>query len=258
METYLVSVIMPAFNAEKYIAESIESVRNQSYQRWELLIINDCSTDSTGDVVKSYAQKDQRIQYCCLDKNSGAAVARKRGIEKAKGRFIAFLDSDDVWLPEKLAKQIKCMLDNSFSFTCTQYGKIDEKGNILDVLIDDSQIRTYKDLLKRCPGNSTVIYDASKLGKIYPADIKKRNDYVLWLDVIKKSGNLYCYPELLAYHRLTPNSISSKKLQLIKYHWYIYREKEHLNVFYCACLILYWCFRGILRLLPYYKSGATN
>lgn len=247
MEKDLVSIIMPSYNAEKFIADSINSVINQTYQNWELLITDDCSTDETVSIIKQFAGKDERIKCYLSKQNGGAARARYNSIKIAQGRYIAFLDSDDIWLPNKLEKQIGYMIDNGEYFTCTIYGKIDENGNVLDTVIDDSKIRTYKDLLKNCPGNSTVVYDAGKIGKIYPINIRKRNDYVLWLQVIKKSGKLSCYEELLGYHRLTKGSISSNKMSLIKYHWHIYKEIEHLNSIKSIYLVSYWCLKGVIR-----------
>lgn len=254
----LVSIIMPAYNAEKFISESIESVRKQTYQNWELLIVDDCSTDTTKTIVKKLSEVDSRIVYIPLLKNSGAAIARKTGIEASKGRFIAFLDSDDLWIPEKLEKQIAFMLKNKKTFTCTIYGKITENGTVTDRVVNDKNISDYKSLLKNCPGNSTVIYDAHKLGKITPVNIRKRNDYVLWLSVIKKSKNICCIQELLGYHREREGSISSNKMSLMKYHWQIYRNIEKINPFYSLYLVGYWCFKGVIRIISNKSKKLTK
>ncbi|OUQ05201.1 glycosyl transferase [Erysipelatoclostridium sp. An15] len=243
----LVSIIMPAYNAEKYIGESIESVLNQTYQNWELMIVNDCSIDNTANIIKNYADKDSRIKYFHQKTNSGAALARNKGIELANGKYIAFLDSDDLWKSDKLQIQISYMSLNNCDFTCTYYDKINETGESLNKIIKYEKLANYYELLKNCPGNSTVIYDASKLGKIYAKNIKRRNDYILWLDVIKKSNNLQCIDQVLGSHRVVAGSISSNKIKLIKYHWEIYRNFERLNIFYSLYLVIYWILKGIVN-----------
>lgn len=224
----LVSIIMPAFNCQDYISESIESVIRQTYKNWELLIINDCSTDKTNDIVKSYVQKDSRIKYICLQKNCGAAIARNKGIELSKGFFLAFLDSDDLWNEKKLQKQIKFMQDNQYYFTCTTYGKIDKCGKIKRQIVRCKRLYNYDLMLKECPGNSTIIYNARKLGKFYGENIKRRNDFVMWLKVIKVADVAYGMDEILAYHRERKGSISYKKSDLLKYQWLVYRQIEKL------------------------------
>ena len=243
----LVSIIMPAYNAEKYISESIDSVLNQTYQNWELLVIDDCSTDNTANIINSYCNKDSRIKYVPQKLNGGAALARNKGIEIAKGKYIAFLDSDDLWRNEKLRIQIHYMISNNCSFTCTYYDKINESGSPLNKIIKYKKKGDYCELLKNCPGNSTVIYNASKLGKIYAKNIKRRNDYILWLDVIKKSNDLHCVNQVLGSHRVVTGSISSNKIKLIKYHWKIYRNIEKLNIFYSSYLVTYWILKGIIK-----------
>lgn len=245
----LVSIIMPAYNAEKYISQAIQSVIEQTYKKWELIIIDDCSSDNTLNIVKLYAKKDERIKYTKQSSNYGAAKARNIGIEMSKGDYIAFLDSDDLWRKEKLEKQITFMKENNLTFTCTYYDKIDENSNSLNIVVKYKKEAVYNELLKSSPGNSTVIYNSKKLGKIYARDIKRRNDYVLWLDVIKRSKGIWCLDEVLGSHRIREGSISSKKLKLVKYHWYIYREFENINVFKSIYLVMYWCLKGILQKL---------
>ena len=243
----LVSVVMPLYNCEDYLDDTIRSVLAQTYKNWELLIVDDCSTDNSVNVAKLF--HDDRIKILHNKENMGAAVSRNVAIKAAKGRWIAFLDSDDIWKPEKLEKQLSYMCHNRAAFTCTVYGKIDEKGVQLPLVVDDSKLKSYEDLLKGCPGNSTVIYDAKTIGKTYVRNIKKRNDYVLWLAVIKKSGSLQCIPELLGYHRVREGSISSKKLKLVKYHWHIYRKIEKLGFCKSSYLVVYWCAKGVVRKL---------
>lgn len=241
----LVSIIMPAYNAEKYLDDSIKSVMNQTYKNWELLIVDDCSTDNTCSLIRSYSESDDRIKAFELSYNQGAAKARNFAIEKARGGFIAFLDIDDVWEITKLTKQIQWMRQNNIYFSCTYYGKINEHGEKLNQTVLYSNKVNYNGLLKNCPGNSTVIYNSDKIGKFYISNIRKRNDYLMWLQVIKVSKYLYCFEEELSYHRVVSSSLSSRKSSLVKYHWHVYRKEEQLSLVKSIILLLYWIFKGI-------------
>lgn len=223
----LVSIIMPAYNSEAFIKESIQSVLNQTYKNWELIIVDDCSNDNTVNVVKSF--KDERIRILILDQNSGAAAARNKGIEAAAGEFLAFLDSDDLWTKEKLEKQLTFMKDNNYHFTCTQYAEID-KNNTVNSIIKVNNRLDYDGVLKYCPGNSTVIYNAKALGKFYAPLIRRRNDFALWLQVIKEAKHLYGLHEPYSIYRVRKQSLSSDKKKLIKYQWKVFREIEKLTV----------------------------
>ncbi|GGM31997.1 glycosyl transferase [Paraliobacillus quinghaiensis] len=244
----LVSIIMPAYNCADYIGITIKSVIGQTYKNWEIIIIDDCSTDNTEAIVKDFISMDNRIKYFKLEKNSGAAVARNKAIDLAEGEYIAFLDSDDVWFPEKLEKQIKVMKENGYNFTCTSYTKIDEQGNYLNRTIRARSRSDYDGVLKTCPGNSTVIYNAYELGKFKIPDIKKRNDYVMWLQVIKKEKYLHGLEEPLSSHRIRTNAISSNKSSLVGYHWRVYREIEHLSIIKSSYLIAYWIIVTLFKL----------
>lgn len=244
----LVSIIMPAYNCEKLIGTTIESVINQSYKNWELIVVDDCSSDNTYGIVKRYMKKDRRIKLYKLDKNSGPAMARNKAIEKAKGKYLAFLDSDDIWFPDKLRKQLHFMEENNYLFSCTSYTKIDENGNELNQIVYAKKKSDYNGVLKTCPGNSTVIYNAEQLGKFKIPNIKKRNDYVLWLKVIKKARYLYGLDEPLSSHRVRKGSVSSKKISLIKYHWIVYRKYEGLSLLKSSYLVLYWVFATAFKL----------
>lgn len=223
----LVSIIMPAHNAEKYIRQSIQSVINQSYQNWELIITDDASTDQTLEAIESF--NEDRIHILKLTQNVGAAIARNTSIERAKGDFMAFLDSDDLWHKDKLAKQIAFMQNNKISFSSTEYGNIDENGQLLNITQNHDQL-DYDGILKYCPGNSTVIYNTKQLGKFYIPNIRKRNDFVMWLQVIKSAKKLYGLPEVLTYYRVRQDSLSSNKSDLVKYQWKVYREFENLSL----------------------------
>lgn len=244
----LVSIIMPAYNCGDFIGTTLDSVINQSYKNWEVIVVDDCSTDNTADVVQEYIKKDNRIKYHKLEKNSGAAVARNKAVDLAAGKYMAFLDSDDVWFPEKLTKQIGFMEENDYGFTCTSYTKIDEHGNYLNRTIFAQPRRDYDGVLKTCPGNSTVIYNTEKLGKFKIPDIKKRNDYVMWLQVIKNEKYLYGIEESLGSHRIRTEGISSNKKSLVGYHWKVYREIENLSLLKSSYLIVYWIVATVFKL----------
>jgi teichuronic acid biosynthesis glycosyltransferase TuaG len=235
----LVSIIMPTYNCGNFIGGSLDSVISQTYKNWEIIIVDDCSTDDTEGVVKKYSLIDDRIKYYKLKKNSGAAVARNKAVDIANGTYIGFLDSDDLWFPEKLKKQISFMEQNKCSFSCTSYTKINENGDDLNHTVKAKKKSNYNDILKRCPGNSTVIYNASVLGKFKIPDIRKRNDYVMWLQVIKKAAFLYGIEEPLGSYRIREGSLSVKKVNLVKYQWKVYREIEQLSVLKSIYLIIY-------------------
>jgi glycosyltransferase involved in cell wall biosynthesis len=226
----LVSIITPLYNAEKYISNTIESVINQEYNNWELIIINDCSKDKGPEIIKNYQNQDKRIKIINLEKNSGAAVARNVGIENAKGNFIAFIDSDDIWEKTKLKEQISFMLDNNYNFSYTDYIQIDEKGNELRI-IKTPKILTYKkQLLYNHIGTSTVIYNQKILGKIYMPKLRKRQDYAMWLRILKNHSKGYGLNKILTKYIIRRDSISSNKMNLIKYNWEMYRNSEEFGI----------------------------
>ena len=245
----LVSVIMPTYNCGKFIAETIESIQAQTYTNWEIVIVDDCSTDNTKEIVDKYIAKDSRIKYSCLETNSGAAVARTKSMELAEGEYIAFCDSDDLWMPNKLEKQLDFMKKNDYAFSCTAYEQIDEESKSLGRVIKTVKKTDYNRLLLDCPvGNSTVMYNVKKMGKFEVPNIRKRNDDALWLQMLKKEKYIWGMPDILMKYRIRSNSISSNKLKVVKYHWILYRDIEHLNVFRSAFHIGYWCFLKVFKI----------
>lgn len=245
----LVSVITPTYNCGKFIARTIESVLAQTYTNWEMIIVDDCSNDDTKEVVEKYIKNDNRIKYECLKINSGASVARTRAMELATGSYMAFLDSDDIWKPEKLEKQLKFMEDNNINFSCTEYEKIDEDDNHLGKVRKVLKKTDYNRLLLDCPvGNSTVMYNVEKMGKFEVPDIRKRNDDALWLQMLKKEKYIMGMSEVLTKYRVRKNSTSSNKFTLIKYHWKLYREIEHLNIFRSAFHVCWWIFIKVFKI----------
>lgn len=239
----LVSIITPAYNAAAYIAETIESVFAQSYTNWEMLIVNDCSKDNTAEIVQSYAKKDKRIKLINLKQNSGAAVARNTAIQNAKGRYIAFLDSDDLWKEEKLQKQIEFMQKNSYAFTFTGYEHF--KENIKNEVQIPKSLN-YKQALK---GNKigclTVMLDRKQIKNIQFIR-QKHEDYILWLNTLKQGITAYGIQESLALYRTgNSKSISSNKLQSALWTWKVYRESQEFSMLKSAYYMLFYVVNGI-------------
>ena len=227
----LVSIIMPSYNTANYISESIKSVQAQGYSNWKLIIVDDCSTDNTDDIVKPFLI-DSRIRYLKNERNSGAAVSRNRALREAKGRWIAFLDSDDLWVPEKLEKQIGFMEKNGYSFSYTNYEEIDMAGQKTGVKITGPKKITKTGMFNYCwPGCLTVMYDAEKVGLIQIADIKKNNDYAMWLKVCKKADCYLLDKELALYRKGRVGSVSTQNLVvMIKWHYKLFREAEKKGI----------------------------
>lgn len=249
MKEGLVSVIMPTYNCAKFIGETIESIQAQTYSNWELIIVDDCSTDNTKEVVENYVELDKRIKYNCLEKNSGAAVARTIAMNLADGEYMAFCDSDDLWINNKLEKQLEFMNKNNYAFTCTAYEQIDENSNSLGKTIKPKEKCNYNRLLLDCPvGNSTVMYNVKKMGKFEVPNIRKRNDDALWLQMLKKEQYIYGINDILMKYRIRANSISSNKFKVIKYHWILYRDIEHLSIIRTIFHVLYWCIIKVLHI----------
>lgn len=239
---------MPSYNCEKYISDSIESVLNQTYSNWELLIVEDCSSDNSMNIINEYSTKDQRIKCFKMTKNSGAALCRNKAVEEATGDFIAFLDSDDIWSEKKLEIQIKTMLENDYSITCTAYKQLNEYGNDINKIFFPKDKVDYEGVLLDCPiGNSTVIYNCAKIGKIYTPNIRKRNDDALWLKILKIEKYIYGIDDILMSYRIRPGSISRNKFSLIKYHWILYRRIEKLSISKSVFHIVYWGYLKIFR-----------
>lgn len=226
----LVSIIMPSFGTAPFIAESIESVQAQSYKNWELIIVDDCSPDNTDDVVRPYLS-DERIKYLKNEKNSGAAVSRNRALREAKGKWIAFLDSDDLWMPEKLEKQIRFMEKNGYHFSYTNYAEIDTEDKRNGITVTGPKKITKTGFFNYCwPGCLTVMYDVEAIGLIQIADIKKNNDYAMWLKVCQKADCYLLDEELALYRRGRAGSVSTHSIKtMIGWHYKLYREAEKQN-----------------------------
>lgn len=238
----IVSIIMPCFNSSLTIRESIDSVLKQSFSKWELIIVDDCSADSSFLIVSEYAKNDTRIKLFKTSKRSGAAIARNIAIKKAKGRFIAFLDSDDLWEKEKLQKQIDFMIKKDISFSYSDYYVLYPNGQKKIYKVKDKV--NYKKLLKNnLIGCLTAIYDTEKIGKIYmPVDALKREDFAAWLFILHNVKYAYKTKGVLATYRISSTSVSSRKIRMIKYQWNVYRKIENISIFKSSFLLIAYIF----------------
>lgn len=227
----LVSIITSNYNCERFIEQTIKSVQAQTYQNWEMLIQDDCSTDGSYDMALRMAEKDSRIKVERNKKNSGAAVTRNNAIKRSKGQYLAFLDSDDIWLAEKLEKQLKFMHDNNSDFSFTRYEHISEEGESLGVQANVVDKTTYKGLLHHCwLGCLTVMYKQDLNHKIYGPDVCKSNDYALFLKVIKEIGYANGLNECLGLYRIRKGGISRNKFKKIKPHIHVLHDIEGHNL----------------------------
>ena len=244
----LVSIITPAYNSAKFIAETIQSVQNQTYENWEMIIVDDGSSDETLAIVQAFIDEDKRIQCYKLEQNSGPAVARNFAIEKAKGAFMTFIDADDIWFPNFIENSIKTIEKTGVSFVFSSYKRSNEN---LEFVYSDfivPQKVTYTDILK---SNSisclTAFVDIKTLGKKYMPLIRKRQDMGLWLNYLKVIPFAYGIQETQAIYRIRENSLSRKKSDLIYYQWQFYRAVEQLNVFQSLYYMAHWMYRGFMK-----------
>ena len=255
----LVSIITPTFNCGKFIAKTIDSILSQTYTNWELIISDDCSTDNTKEVIKPYLGKDPRIKYICNNKNSGAAVTRNTALRNAKGRWIAFLDSDDLWEPEKLEKQIRFMEENGYAFSYHEYIEIDEQDKELGIRVSGKKHVGKFDMFACCwPGCLSVMYDAEKIGLIQINDIKKNNDTAMWLKVIRKA-DCYLLKESLGKYRRRANSITPKPIwQRIWAHYPLFRVAEEMNPIFATFWVVMNVFGNAYKKMKYVKQYSVE
>lgn len=232
----LVSVIVPVYNAEDFMRETLDSILSQTYRDIEIICIDDMSKDSSRDIINDYAKKYDNVVPLLLEENGGVANARNKGIEKARGRYIAFLDSDDIWLEDKIEKQIKFMNENNYSFTFTGYRFIDSESNLLNTVVKAKKELSYNDLLKHNAISClTVVIDRYDIDEIHMPKIH-HEDYACWLSILKKGKKAYGLNEVLAKYRTRQNSLSGNKIKAASWTWNILRNEEKLNIFksmYC-------------------------
>lgn len=246
----MVSVVVPCYNCEKYIEETINSILNQTFSNFEILAVDDLSTDNTAHILEKLRKMDKRIKYFKLTKKGGATGARNKALREAKGKYIAFLDGDDLWKPQKLEKQIKFMEDNNIYFSYTNYEKIDENGVPLNILrVSPPKINYFRMKLGDSVGCLTVMYNQEKVGMLQLNDLKKRNDFALWIKALEKVDVGYLLNENLASYRVTSNSVSRNvsKIKLLKFHYTLFRKSQNYN-------ILTSCFYTISNVFVYFSN----
>ena len=251
MEQALVSIIVPVYNVEKYICETIECVRKQTYGNWELLLVEDCSKDNTVAVILEYLDKvqDSRVRLIRQEKNNGAARSRNRGLREAGGRYIAYLDADDLWVPEKLEKELVFMKEKQAAFAFTGYEFADENGKGLGKVVRVPEILTYKEALKNTTiFTTTVMFDTEKIDKNFlEMPIIKSEDTALWWKVLRCGYVAYGLDENLVRYRRAGKSLSSNKLEAMRRIWNLYRKAEGMSIPSSAYHFCYWAVNAVLR-----------
>lgn len=242
-----VSIIMPSYNASAYLDQALQSVLGQTFQAWELLVVDDCSQDNSVALLQRYASQDSRIKVFPQKSNNGPATSRNIGIEEAQGRYITFLDSDDFWEPEFLASSLKFLEERKIEFCFASYHRITEEGTYIDYFKVPQKVDYYS-LLKTCPIPClTAIYDTARVGKHFMPPLKKRQDYGLWLSLAKEIDFMYGIQQPLATYRIRKNSVSRNKFKTAYYQWRIYREVEKLNILKSLYYIIHYSINGILK-----------
>ncbi len=251
----LVSIVMPSYNTAQYISDSIKSIQAQTYSNWELIIVDDCSTDNSLEIIRGF--NDPRILLLQNEKNSGAAISRNIALREAKGKWIAFLDSDDTWVPEKLEKQIRFMESNNYAFTFTDY-RICLNGEWMPYINTGPMVVTKKKMYDYCYFSTiTVMYEREKIGLIQIADLKKNNDYAMWLQAIEKS-NAYRLPECLSFYIKHEGSVSSgSKIKLVQWHYLLFREGLGKNPIAASFFTINNLVHGVWKKIYYKKSLNT-
>ena len=245
----LVSIVMPAFNSEKFIASAVRSILAQTYENWELIIVDDHSTDGTRKVLKKFDPFD-KIRVISCKKNGGAAKARNRGIAEARGAFLCFIDADDLWEPDKLRRQLTFMRKKDAAFSFASYVFADANGVPNDKIVHVPATITYRQALKNTTiWTSTVMLDMTKLSKkdVEMPDVRRGQDTATWWKVLKKVGKAYGLDEIMAIYRRSDGSLSSNKITALKRTWNLYRNVEHLNVFRSSFCFVFYCLNAVRR-----------
>ncbi|MGX7348645.1 glycosyltransferase family 2 protein [Dolosicoccus paucivorans] len=245
----LISVITPVYNAQEFIQETIESVQNQTFQQWEMILVNDQTPDNSVALIEELMQNDPRLKLIHLPENGGAAVARNAGLDEARGRYVAFIDSDDVWHPQKLEKQLEFMQENQYDFTYTNFALMTEEGDIRKDRVNLPLELGYYDLLKNTSiACSTVMIDRQKVGPFQMPLVRKGQDTATWLMLMRERGvKAYGLNEVLNYYRQVQGSISSNKFGALKRTWYLYHHLEGLPFLKASYYFLHYVVNAILR-----------
>lgn len=248
-ESLKVSIITPLYNAGEFLEPCIQSVLNQTHQNWEMIMVDDQSTDDSLKIAKTFAANDKRFVLDQLPKNEGSGPARNRAIELATGQIIAFLDSDDLWHPEKLSRHLAEMERVDAAFSHTSYGYIDEEGKpIRETFHVSNYPIEYHHLLKRTEISClTAMYDVRKIGKMYMPNLRRKQDYALWLSILKRGFKSYPLDEELAWYRQRKNSATNNKFKLITSHWTFLRDHEKLSIPKSAFYFSSWIYNGLIK-----------
>ncbi|MEH6514824.1 MAG: glycosyltransferase [Maribacter arcticus] len=248
MNSLKVSIITAVYNSSSFIEEMVESVIGQSHENWELILIDDFSADTSRQIIKKYMETDERIHLIENNENLGPAPTRNKGISFATGDFLSFLDSDDIWHSNFLKKSLNFAVENNFEFVFASYERCDEQLNpqLKDFIVPEKV--NYTDVLKSCPiACLTALIDIRRIGKFYMPDLKKRQDWCLWLAILKEVPYAYGIKEPMAIYRMRKHSISRNKLKLIPYVWKVFRNVEKKNVFYSLYLLNIWALSGLKK-----------
>jgi teichuronic acid biosynthesis glycosyltransferase TuaG len=246
----MVSIITPCHNGSKFIEQCIKSVLKQTFEDWEHLIVDDCSTDDSVNLIYSLAGNNPKYKVIALKEKTGAAEARNIALRMAKGRYIAFLDIDDCWLPEKLEHELSFMISNNYSFVFTSYGLMSENGEYLNKTIHaPRQIGYYQYLRNTIIGCLTVMIDKQIVGPFEMTNIKSSHDMALWLQILKRGFKAYGLDEELAYYRIVSSSNTANKFKAAKDVWYVYRNIEKLSVLFSSLCFVGYVFNAVKKRL---------
>ncbi|MGX7109224.1 glycosyltransferase family 2 protein [Facklamia miroungae] len=247
----MVSIITPVYNAERFLKETMMSVFSQTYSNWEWLLVDDLSSDSSAQIIEQFAKEDHRIQWVQLPENSGAAIARNKAIDMARGKYLAFIDSDDVWEANKLEVQLAFMQKEGHAFTYTNFSLIDEKGETVKGSVELPQSLDYRGLLKNTAiACSTVMIDREKTGDFRMPLVRKGQDTATWLMLMReRKVRAYALNKVLNHYRQVSGSISSNKFSALKRTWHTYRQLEKLPFHECLYYYLHYVFQAIKRRL---------
>lgn len=246
----LVSIIIPCHNGEKYVADAIRSVQSQTFTDWELLVIDDASSDNSVSVIEEFCEADSRIRLFRNEKPTGMpASPRNIGISAACGRYIAFLDCDDLWLPTKLERQLPLFGTKDVAAVFSYYGKMDGGGNLQNRLVSSPFLVTYRFLLKGdCIGNLTGIYDTQKCGKVFQREIH-HEDYLMWLEILRNGFCAMNTNTVEAFYRVQGGSVSGNKLNAMRWHWHILRNELRLPLPVAAYNFMHYALKGLMKFL---------
>ena len=246
----LVSIIIPVYNASSFLMDTIKTIQEQTYKKWEAIFVDDCSKDDSFEIIKKQQQNDKRIKIVKNKTNSGAAITRNNGIDAAKGKYLCFLDADDKWNKEKLKKQIEFMKKQKCEFSFTGYQFADENCVPNGKKVNVPAKINYKHALKNTTiWTSTVMFDMEKLSKedIYMPNVKRGQDTATWWKVLKQIDYAYGLNEILSFYRRTNESLSANKVTALKRTWNLYRNVEHLNIIYSIYNFCWYCINAVKR-----------